>query len=131
MNTGSMPLSSAPGWESERYCVNLSVSSETHPQNGTPALITIMVQGYLTFKALVGKRQVSLPVGSSLGDLLAFLRVDLGGPFEAATYDDAGQLREYIVVTLNGVHCRHLPDGINTLLKDGDQVAIFPPLAGG
>jgi molybdopterin synthase sulfur carrier subunit len=94
-------------------------------------LITIMVQGYLTFKDLVGKRRVSLPAGSSLGDLLAFLRADLGEPFEAAVCDDAGQLREYIVVMLNGMHCRHLPDGINTLLKDGDQVTIFPPLAGG
>lgn len=115
-----MPLSSARGWE-----------SETHPWNGTPALITITIQGYLTFKTLVGKRQVSLPAGCNLGDLLAFLRVDLGGPFEAATYDDAGQLREHIVVMLNGMHCRHLPDGLSTLLKDGDQVAIFPPIAGG
>ena len=94
-------------------------------------MITITVQGYLTFKDLVGKHQVSLPEGSSLRDALAFLRKDLGGPFGEEAYNDAGELREHIIVLLNGVHCRHLPDGLGTLLKDGDQVAIFPPLAGG
>ena len=94
-------------------------------------MITITVQGYLTFKDLVGKRRVSLPAGSSLRDLLAFLQVDLAGLFVKEAYNDAGELREHIVILLNGAHCRHLPDGLGTLLKDGDQVAIFPPLAGG
>ena len=94
-------------------------------------MITITVQGYLTFKDLVGKRQVFLPAGSSLGEALTSLRKDLGGPFGEVAYNDAGELRQYIVVMLNGVHCRHLPDGLSTLLKDGDQVTLFPPLAGG
>ena len=94
-------------------------------------MITVTVQGYLNFKDLVGKRQVFLPAGCSLQDLLAFLRNNLGGPFEAAACNDAGELREHIVVLLNGMHCRHLPAGLSTILKDGDQVAIFPPLAGG
>jgi MoaD family protein len=94
-------------------------------------LITITVQGYLTFKDLIGKRQVSLPAGSSLGEALASLREDVGVPPGEAAYNDAGELREHIIVLLNGVHCRHLPDGFSTILKDGDQVAIFPPLAGG
>jgi molybdopterin converting factor small subunit len=37
---------------------------------------------------------------------------------------------EHIVVMLNGMHYRHLPDGLSTPLKDGDQVATFPPLVG-
>jgi len=105
--------------------------SENRTRNGAPALIQITVQGYLTFKEQVGKRQVSLPAGSSLRDSLSFLRKELGEPFGDEAYDDFGELREHIIVLLNGMHCRHLPDGLSTILKDGDQVTIFPPLAGG
>ena len=94
-------------------------------------MINIAIQGYLTFKEPVGKRQVSLPEGSSLRDALALLRREIGGRFESEAYNQAGELSERTAVLLNGMHYRHLPDGLNTLLKDGDQVSIFPPLAGG
>jgi len=94
-------------------------------------LIEITIQGYLTFKELIGKRQVSLPEESSLRDSLAFLRQELAMRFEEAAYDEFGELNEHTVVLLNGMHCRHLANGLSTILKDGDQVAIFPPLAGG
>jgi sulfur carrier protein ThiS len=94
-------------------------------------LITVTVQGYLTYIEPVGKRLVSLPAGSSLRDSLDFLRLDIGEPFAAQAYNRSGELSEHIAVLLNGMHYRHLPDGLSTLLKDGDKIAIFPPLAGG
>ena len=43
----------------------------------------------------------------------------------------AGIPAENFIILLNGIHMRHLSAGENTVLKDGDQVSIFPPLAGG
>ena len=94
-------------------------------------LIRITVQGYLTFKETVGKRQVSMPAGNSLRDVLAFLRQESDGRFREEAFNEDGELREHTAVLLNGMHYRHLPDGLNSLLKDGDQIAIFPPIAGG
>jgi molybdopterin synthase sulfur carrier subunit len=94
-------------------------------------LINIAIQGYLTFKEPVGKRQLTLSKGSSLRDALACLQDDLSGLFEEKETNQAGELGSLIAVLLNGMHYRHLPEGLNTLLKDGDQVSIFPPVAGG
>ena len=94
-------------------------------------MIELRVQGYLNFKKLIGKRQVFLPPGSSLRDSLALMQRELGWRFEDETFFDVGRFSGRIVVLLNGMHCRHLPEGLDTILKDGDQVAIFPPLAGG
>lgn len=115
-----MPPDSARSWE-----------SDIQAPDRTPAVITITIQGYLTLKDSLGKRRVSLPSGTSLQDCLSGLQQDLGGPYGWENYRDAGELREHMIVLLNGVHCRHLPEGLGTILKDGDQIAIFPPVAGG
>jgi len=94
-------------------------------------MIQITVQGYLTFKEPVGKRQVSMPAGSSLAGALAFLRQDLGRSFREEAYNESGELKAHVAVLLNGVHYGHLQAGLDTILKDGDQVAIFPPIVGG
>lgn len=91
----------------------------------------ITVQGYLTYKELVSKRQVILPVASTLRDLLTSLQDELGERLKVSSYTEREGLAEHLVVLLNGRHSSHLPDGVNTVLEEGDEVAIFPPIAGG
>jgi len=50
--------------------------------------------------------------------------------FRRELCDDNGSLRRFINVYVNGREIRSL-DGQNTLLNDGDEVAIIPAIAGG
>lgn len=58
-----------------------------------------------------GQKPYDLPQASTAGELLAYARV----PSQAAR-----------ILLVNGVHAK--PDEV---LKDGDVVSVFPPVAGG
>jgi MoaD family protein len=94
----------------------------------------IRVKGYLTFRDLIGD-QPARPIDaetSTLYGLIQQLAGELGEPFSQAALDpQTGGVRRELAILVNGRHYNHLPDGLETALKDGDQVAIFPPVAGG
>ena len=57
---------------------------------------------------------------------------DLGRQFPGLTERmfDKGQLKRFVNVYLNDEDIRYL-DNLNTAVKDGDQLAIIPAVAGG
>jgi MoaD family protein len=57
---------------------------------------------------------------------------DLGRQFPAITQRifDNGQVRRFVNVYLNDEDIRYL-DNLNTAVKDGDELAIIPAVAGG
>ena len=57
---------------------------------------------------------------------------DLGRRFPALTgrLFDNGQVRRFVNVYLNDEDVRYL-DNLNTAVKDGDELAIIPAVAGG
>jgi sulfur-carrier protein len=94
--------------------------------------MVIQVKGYLTFRKLIPERGMEFPEqGTSLRSLLAALGEEIGAPFQAEVFDERGGLQQSVAVVINGHHYTHLPAGLETPLQDGDQVAIFPPIAGG
>jgi len=90
----------------------------------------ISVRGYLTFKPLIGKRNVDTgPDGMTLKELLGLLKREIGEDFEVVVADVEKKVNDRsIVILVNG---RNLEKGLNTQLKEGDEIAIFPPMAGG
>jgi molybdopterin synthase sulfur carrier subunit len=44
--------------------------------------------------------------------------------------DDDGEVRSYITILVNGKNIREM-EALATILSDGDEVAIFPPVSGG
>lgn len=94
----------------------------------------IHVKGYLTLRQVMGEKS-SLEMaleGGTLRSLLQELGEQLGEEFRQAIFEpETGQLLDHIAVMVNGRHYAHLPGGLDSELKDGDAIAIFPPVAGG
>lgn len=94
----------------------------------------IRVRGYLTFRDIIGDIAISDSEADvySLRQLLESLSLDHEDTLGYKIFDPHdGGVREHIAVLVNGVHYSHLPEKLETMLKDGDEVAIFPPIAGG
>ncbi|MFC2046170.1 MoaD family protein [Chloroflexota bacterium] len=95
----------------------------------------ITVTGYVTLRGAIGHdRPVEIDAERiTLKDLVQQLSVELGDEIvPPISNPDAyvGPSRR-IIILVNGRHCSHLPDGLDTELADGDKVALFPPVAGG
>jgi molybdopterin synthase sulfur carrier subunit len=90
----------------------------------------ITVKGYLTFRPLLGERQIEVAEGLSVRALLKQLKDEYGEDFVLSIPDGRGG-HQHVPVLINGRHCNHLPHRLDTTLTDGDRVTIFPPVAGG
>ena len=94
----------------------------------------INVRTVAALKDLIGRGEweTSLPQGSTVGDLLASVAATYGTKVSLLLADAGGkavyppQLR----VLVNGADIGAL-DGRETELKDGDDVLMFAPIAGG
>lgn len=93
--------------------------------------MAIQVKGYLTLQKLVGTRAIDVDEGGTLRVVLEALTSEIGAPFRQRVLDAEGGPQEHIAVLVNGRSYRNLPDGLDTRLHDGDEVAMFPPVMGG
>ena len=94
----------------------------------------IKVKGYLTLKnAIDDKAAVEVEAEKvTLRDLLADLANTSGARFRELIFDPkTKELSGHVRVLVNGRHHKYLSKGLDSELKDGDEVALFPPMAGG
>ena len=94
----------------------------------------IKVKGYLTYRDVIGEREIKLrdDVPVLLLDFLRELAAEFGGEPGQALFDkESDTVGQSVAVMHNGRHYNHLPDRLNTVLQDQDEIAIFPPAAGG
>lgn len=74
------------------------------------------------------EREIELERASNIQELLDLLC----NTYEQRQkiFDQSGQIRAEVTILKNGRHI-YYEDGIRTGLKDGDTIAIFPPVHGG
>jgi len=89
----------------------------------------IQVQFFATFRELFRTKamEIAVETGINIGELLNLV---FDTQERRKKIFDNGKLKPYIIIFKNGRHIQHL-DGLETELKEGDKVSIFPPIAGG
>jgi MoaD family protein len=93
--------------------------------------VRVSVRGYLTFRTLVEAQEIGLDEGGSVRALLEVLEGAAGEEFGLRIFHAPEGLRPGVSVLVNGRPAAQSPGGLTHPLHDGDEVAIFPPLAGG
>ena len=89
----------------------------------------IQVLFFATFREIFDAKSLQIEVGTggTVGDLLNLV---FNTHESRERIFDNGKLKPHIIVMKNGRHIQYLK-GLDTELKEGDTVSVFPPIAGG
>jgi len=92
----------------------------------------VKVKFFTSLREITGKKEDEIQSSSviTVEELLAHLSKKYGREFIEYLYDEKGNVRKYIQILINGRGINVL-QGFETKLKEGDTVAIFPPVGGG
>ncbi len=96
-------------------------------------MIIVTLKTILNFKKIIGKGQIDFPVkeGTVLEEVLEKLIETHGKELESNLFNpDDRSLLQHVRLMVNGRDIVFL-NGLQTSLKDGDEILILPPVAGG
>lgn len=92
--------------------------------------MTIRVRFFARFRELLGTDIPALPAeGETIEGLVRKVAAKNREGYDAI-FDGDGTIREFVIVLRNGKRVE-LPDAGKTPVTDGDEIAVFPPVAGG
>ncbi|MDI6877607.1 MAG: MoaD family protein [Methanomicrobiales archaeon] len=90
----------------------------------------VTVRAFARFQDLFGQQSIiELPEGATLRDLLNVLG-SRSPEAREALFEENQSLRDYVILMRNRRRVDHA-EAAETLLHDGDEIAVFPPVAGG
>ncbi|MFW9787028.1 MAG: ubiquitin-like small modifier protein 1 [Candidatus Thorarchaeota archaeon] len=90
----------------------------------------VLVKFFATVREVTGVKSIELQA-ENIRELLDILVQTYGAKFKDTVLDnDTGQLKQFFSCMINGKRIELL-DGYETVLKDNDAIALFPPVGGG
>lgn len=95
--------------------------------------VKVSVRLFTTLRELAGRSEESVELSArnvTVKDALEALAEKHGKAFREYLYDEKGRVREHLQLLVNGKSVSLLEE-METQLKEGDQVAIVPPVGGG
>jgi len=88
------------------------------------------VKFFATVREVTGVKSIELEA-RNIRELLQLLVQTYGKKFKDTVLEnDTGELKQFFSCMINGKRIELL-DGYDTVLKDADSVALFPPVGGG
>ena len=88
----------------------------------------VRVKAFAQFREILGgENEVEVPDGSGAVEILHRMG-ELSKPALETLFDADNRLRPHVIVMVNG---KRMKAGEKTPLADGDEIAVFPPVAGG
>jgi sulfur-carrier protein len=90
----------------------------------------VKVRAFAGFREILGKeRELNAKEGSTIADLLNEL-ARYSPRFRESAFDNSGVLRDYVLLMWNKKRIDPCQD-LSLEVHEGDELAIFPPVAGG
>ncbi|MGD9396082.1 MAG: MoaD family protein [Candidatus Thorarchaeota archaeon] len=90
----------------------------------------VLVKFFATVREVTGVKSIELEA-ENIRELLKLLVQTYGNKFKDTVLEnDTGELKQFFSCMINGKRIELL-DGYDTVLKDADSVALFPPVGGG
>jgi molybdopterin synthase sulfur carrier subunit len=86
-----------------------------------------LIKLYANLRTVTGKKELSIP-GKNIQEALGNLTQDYPG-LQRFLFEK-GKLRPRVILTING-QTLDLETGLENPVSEQDQIAIFPPVAGG
>lgn len=93
----------------------------------------ISIRLFTTLRELAGSSKETLNFKKnvvSVKDALDKLADKHGNAFKCELFNNEKEVRERFQILINGKNARSMK-GLDTMLKEGDEVAILPPVGGG